>query len=821
MKQHAVKFVKFIIGWPLSIVAIIFLVRFITTQTHHLTWELFHPNFWVVALAICAFLVYFLFRSIFWQRLLKARGYHFSLQETTFLWSASELQRYIPGNIWSIVQRTVVFEKKGVDKKTTATLWLHEAEFLCISALILSLSSINFVVYGLLPTFPLKTLLVSFLILATCVAVVCFVYNRFVGDKVRVFNRILPPFSAQTNIWLLLLMISAFWCFGVGTYLSIVSFTALYPHDFNTFVGFFVLSYLAGYVSFIFPMGLGPREGIMTYGLSKYITVASAGIGALFSRLVLITSEIIFLIIAFVWHKIPAKKLQKLTLYVTTHKYFLLTLLFMVIYITYFTTASFLRYDNFYTGRFDLGNMDQTVWNTVHGRIFQLTNPDGTDIISRLSIHADYILVFLAPFYLLWQDPRMLLLIQVVVTALGALFVYLLAKKVLQKDYWGLVFAFLYLLNPSLEHSILYDFHGVVLATTFLLGAFYFLKTNKTVWFLLFLVLAGITKEEVWIVVVLLGLYAWVLEKRKWIGALITVCSSIIFYLIFFKAIPAARHGQHFALTFYSDFGSSPTSIFRTIFLSPQKTIATILTKDKLTYLWELLLPFSFLSLLSPILLIFLLPDLGINLLSNNKGFHEIFFQYTAVITPFLCIAAIYGLKKVQIKFPHIPENILIAVVVGCSILSAHWFGPLPIAKRPNVDMFWLQQPNKQLISNFLASIPHRYSIAATNNIGSHLSHRQRIYTIPTGIDEADILVFLLNDKFAQPSLKAQIAMTVHLRNDSRYVEVIHVGDFVVFEKKTVYPHAIITPRPNSLFPVIIRDLQQTFNNKSFSTQAT
>src|SRR3989344_7353207 len=113
------------------------------------------------------------------------------------------------------------------------------------------------------------------------------------------------------------------------------------------------------------------------------------------------------------------------------YKYELVLALLISIYISYFTTASFQRYDNFYTGRYDLGNMDQTVWNTINGRIFQTSNESGS-IISRLSAHADFMLILLSPFYLLWSHPKMLLLIQTIVLALGAVFVYLIAEKILK-----------------------------------------------------------------------------------------------------------------------------------------------------------------------------------------------------------------------------------------------------------------------------------------------------------------------------------------------------------------------------------------------------
>ena len=152
---------------------------------------------------------------------------------------------------------------------------------------------------------------------------------------------------------------------------------------------------------------------------------------------------------------------------------------FIACYLVYFTTISFLRYENYYTGRYDLGNMDQTVWNTLNGRIFQLTDPNGTNVISRLSFHADFILILLSPFYIIWSDPKMLLLIQTIIVALGAVFIYLLSKHIVKDKNLSVVLSFIYLLNPSLQRANLYDFHGVTLASTFLLATFYFFVRNK------------------------------------------------------------------------------------------------------------------------------------------------------------------------------------------------------------------------------------------------------------------------------------------------------------------------------------------------------
>src|SRR4029078_13579417 len=116
-------------------------------------------------------------------------------------------------------------------------------------------------------------------------------------------------------------------------------------------------------------------------------------------RLAIVIAEIIFLIISYLFYRYI--KIPKI------NKYYLLLWSLISSYVAYFTFVSFEKYNNFFTGRFDLGNMDQTVWNTLHGRIFELTNPDSTQIISRLAFHADFLLILLEPFYLIWHDPRM------------------------------------------------------------------------------------------------------------------------------------------------------------------------------------------------------------------------------------------------------------------------------------------------------------------------------------------------------------------------------------------------------------------------------
>lgn len=413
-------------------------------------------------------------------------------------------------------------------------------------------------------------------------------------------------------------------------------------------------------------------------------------------------------------------------------------------YLLYFTVASFFKYDNYYAGKFDLGNMSQTVWNTLHGNFFKMTDPNEIREVSRLAFHADFFLVLLAPFYALWENPKTLLAIQTAVLSLGGVFVYLIALRALNNKLLSLVLAITYFIYPALNYANLYDFHAVTLATTFLLASFYFILERKWKTTLLFLILAGICKEEIWVIVSLISLYLFVFKKKRRLGISLFVYSILIFYILIWHLMPQNLGREHFALTYYSDFGDSPQAIIKNIFLQPITTIKTIFMQGRLTYIKQLFLPLGYLSFLAPLFLVFAGPDMAIDLLSNNTVLHQIYYQYSSTITPFIFISAIYGLKFLKSKLIIIPNVFFAVSLLIFSISSAYSFGPLPFAKNPNLDMFKKPLPEKQAINKYIEGIDVNEKITATNNLGPQLSNRRNIYVIPSGLDNADRALFLM-----------------------------------------------------------------------------
>lgn len=779
----------YILGWPFSILALFFLFYIIVSQNISFSSEIGRISLPVFFISMVLLVSYFFTRTTVWCLILRQKEISIPYSKASYIWSISELKRFVPGNIWSFLGKGLLLSKEGMGKKEILHTFLIEVEFFIVAAFFLSSWSFPFLIQYVFKEGSTGESLASTLQIVAGLTTFFFLIHKPISKIIpeKISSRIsflFPNFPVKDTCVIFLFTLLCLFFFGLGTYFAIISITYLSPVMLTSFITFFIFSLLSGYLTLITPMGLGVREGIITAGLSPFLGLGLAAFVSVFARITLIISEFTFLSFLIFWNK--SKRVQKGMEFISGKRYETILVASIFIFVTYFIVAGFLRHQNFYTGRFDLGNMDQTVWNSAHGRIFEFTNPDGTEIISRLAYHSDFILILLAPFYFIWEDPRMLILIQAVVVGLGAIFIYLISLFLLKKRSVSLILAVSFLINPIVLFPLLYDFHAVVLATTFLLGAFYFILKRKYLLFFIFAVLAGATKEQVWITCALLAVYLGVTNKKRFLaGISLSALFFTTFYFIFWKAIPAARGGQdHFALQLVSEIGSTPAQILKTLIFFPDKWIHIVFESSSITYLRALFVQTGYISILGFPFLIFAAPDLLINLLSTSPSFKQIYFQYNAVIIPFIFIATIYGIKFTLYRFAFTKYTYINLFLIICALYGAYYYGPLPGSRRPNIDMFTKQIKSSKEIGKYLQQLEPSYKVASSNNVGAHLSHRRYIYTIPFGLSEADVLVFFLkNNGFEKPSPEAQKEMVKKLRKNKNYVVDLETNDFISFLK--------------------------------------
>lgn len=441
---------------------------------------------------------------------------------------------------------------------------------------------------------------------------------------------------------------------------------------------------------------------------------------------------------------------------------------------------------NFLTSQFDLGNMDQVVWNTVHGNFFQMTSPTNAVHELRSAIHADFLLLAFAPFYALWQDPRILMILQVLVDASGAWPLYWYARRrISQRAAAGAALA--YLVYPSLLWSIMFDVHAVVVATPLLLWAFWAAHERRWWIYGLTVLLALASKEEVGVTVALLGLYvAWQLRPR-WIGWLTFVVGLGTSVAMLALVIPASRHASgHFALSFYSEYGSSLGQITKDVLLHPWIVWPKFTSLTSLGYMSLLLWPFAFVSLLGWPVLLIALPELGVNLLSSYSNQQTIYYQYTAVITPFVLLGAVEGWRRLSRWCSRRPRILAVArwIIFAAFVSNIYLWSPLP-GLHYSADALngFRPSPYRQSVASLKRLIPAEDKLAVTNNIAPHFSQRPYEWAYDNHLELADGIVILATRPFDDATILQLKDDVARLQTDKQWRLAFHDRDLYYFQR--------------------------------------
>jgi len=466
-----------------------------------------------------------------------------------------------------------------------------------------------------------------------------------------------------------------------------------------------------------------------------------------------------------------------------------------ILILSYLSMTRLLSFNAYY---YDLGIMDQVVYNTSKGRILKMTHPDLARNTSRLAIHFDPIMAIISPFYLIKPSPIILLVAQTVIIAAGGWAVFLIAQKIIKSKWASLLFVFLYLNYYPLQLANLFDFHAVVFATTGLLFAFYFLalhplkpKKLNTIFGLTSALVVLLSKENTALIVALLCGYLLLTQKKnKRLYLLLGVASIATFLIVVFKVIPYFNSSSSFALSYYD-------------FVHPLALLSKLFSVDSINYLQKILLPFGFISLLSPLTLLIALPDVLLNLLSSNPNMREIYFHYTALITPFVVIGAIYGFNKIRTFFrsAKITGGSLIAgcLLMGTSIFSSVSYGiPSFPAYRVDKDTlrvvrYWQNQLKDDNIR-----------VAATGSVAPFFTERRHFYdflfdptyknmgktdeNILSGIgkyNKADYVIILAKDIATDNPLVGEYYND--LKNNARFILIANADGVEVYKKFDFY----------------------------------
>ena len=431
-----------------------------------------------------------------------------------------------------------------------------------------------------------------------------------------------------------------------------------------------------------------------------------------------------------------------------------------IVYTVFFSYVTIVHHRNVLSSSLDLGLEDNLVWNVLHGARLFKSSPLGGPDASHLGFHATWFSFVIAPVYALRPNAETLLIIQAFLFGSAAVPLYLLGTRYVSR-WLACMVAVSYILYPGLHGSNLYDFHYLPLGPFFLWFAVYFVELRRWIWAALFALLALSVREDVAVGLAGLGGLLLLTGRRPFAGSLLLIAGGAYFLLMKGVIMHHAMGGDAFVHQYkllIPDDDNSFAGVVRTIISNPIYTLDTLLERQKLVYILQVMLPFAFLPLRKPIGLWACLTGFVFTLLSTKyQPQIMISFQYTAYWSAQLFPVALVNLRWINRTAETSPKydaawkwSWLAAFGLGTLAIS-HQYGALLQQNTAwgGFGPYHFETDASDLtrrvnLRKLLNLVPPMAKISATENVVPQVSNRPNAYTLRLSIYDADYVLFRL-----------------------------------------------------------------------------
>jgi uncharacterized membrane protein YbhN (UPF0104 family) len=283
-------------------VAVALLIFGFLFRSLYLEWEqvvAYHWNLNYLALVVAfgLMLLAAAFYAYLWKLILERLGTPLSYRKSYRIFFLSQLGRYIPGKVWSILGLVYLSQKEGVSKVISGTsvtlqLVLQIVSGVMVFAMALPLwrdldSSTGLVALILL--LPVGLILLHPAVVTRGVKLAL----RMTGQTEIELSWSYQYLLGQLALWI------GFWLLnGVAYHFLIRSLdSSPLPHVL-VLAGIFSVSWVAGFISLVTPSGLGVMEGALAFLLSFFFPMHVATIIALWTRVARTASDLVCAAIA-------------------------------------------------------------------------------------------------------------------------------------------------------------------------------------------------------------------------------------------------------------------------------------------------------------------------------------------------------------------------------------------------------------------------------------------------------------------------------------------------------------------------------------------
>ncbi len=384
------------------------------------------------------------------------------------------------------------------------------------------------------------------------------------------------------------------------------------------------------------------------------------------------------------------------------------------------------EYENFRTTDYDLGVFDQYIWLLLQGE--PESSIRGLHFVEH---HANFGFVLLVPFYLLGAGPPFLNFLQVAAVAVGSVGIYRIARHYDLPPTHAALCGSMLLVNSSVSWILFESFHPEVMAVPSIIFGWYFAIQRRWVPFLLVLLVGLSWKEDVSLAVVGLGMaLAFRRPFSAWLkpAAGTMALGTAWFFGVTLLVMPLFADGTvHYSGNFA--LGDSPTEVATTAVTEPSLVREQLRQADALGYGRDLAATFGLIPLFAPTHLLIGLPQALVNLLSVHHYTQSLRFHYAIMPVVSMSIGFVEVVRRVP--WPS-ARRALLGLGFAAGLATATAWGTSPLG-RYHTERPWIgsDEPRIEAFENAAAVPRPGDPIVTTNNLTTHLSHRERIYTFP------------------------------------------------------------------------------------------
>ena len=287
---------KKIIGIILVIAIFYFIGNMVVERWDHISEYDWSPNILWLLISILILFSLHLMSACGWTLLLKMIGVKIEWVRGITIFLLSMFARYIPGGVWSAMGRLYLCRLEGIPDSRSSMSILLEQAYPVVSAGLVFVMSLLFwsdadSLARVLPSVFLLPIFIVFLHPKPFLKIMNPVLSWIGKGPIHIslsFKNMLILTSYYVFYWLMA---------GIAFYFFIRAFYPLGWYYIPILSGIYAISFVAGYLAFFTPAGLGIREASLVMLLSLFIPTPIALGVAVLSRLWLISVEIVILVI--------------------------------------------------------------------------------------------------------------------------------------------------------------------------------------------------------------------------------------------------------------------------------------------------------------------------------------------------------------------------------------------------------------------------------------------------------------------------------------------------------------------------------------------